>query len=95
MLSLCSINFSLPRPSLLGKASTLLYVSSLQLGGGRINTTGNATHPVQGHRTQGGGEGVACTSILALNRSGNVFHGRTLDWAIPANMRNLTIQVRG
>lgn len=69
--------------------STLLYFPFFQLGGGRINTTGNVTHS-----TQSGGAGIACTSILAMNKSGNVFHGRTLDWQLPVNMRNLTIEVR-
>lgn len=62
----------------------------IQLGGGRINTTGNVTHSTP----NSGGMGIACTSILAFNKSGNVFHGRTLDWEMPVNMRNLTIQVR-
>lgn len=59
-----------------------------RLGGGRINTTGNVTHSALS-----GDTGIACTSILAINKSGNVFHGRTLDWQLPVNMRNLTIEV--
>lgn len=65
----------------------------MQLGGGRINTTGNGTSPPTQHSASGGMGAIACSSILALNKSGTVFHGRTLDWSIPANLRNLTVQV--
>ena len=36
---------------------------------------------------------MACTSIVAQDPTGNIFHGRNLDWDIPDNIRNLTVQV--
>lgn len=68
----------------------------LQLGGGRPNTTGNSTVPpppavAVGHQTPGNGE-MACTSIVAQDPNGNVFHGRNMDWNLPNNLRNLTVQ---
>ncbi len=57
-----------------------------QLGGGHPNTTGNVTG------NAGFGE-MACTSIVAEDETGNVFHGRNLDWDIPDYLRNLTVQV--
>lgn len=67
----------------------------MQLGGGRPNTTGNSTVPppsaAVGHQTHGS-SGIACTSTVAQDPSGNVFHGRNLDWNLPNNLRNLTVQ---
>lgn len=61
----------------------------LQLGGGHPNTTGNVTN----FTPQYSG-GMGCTSIVARNKSGNVFHGRNLDWNVPDDLRNLTVLVR-
>ena len=58
----------------------------LQLGGGHPNVTnGTAADPsiVYG-----------CTSIVAQDESGNIFHGRNLDWNLPDNIRNISIKVR-
>ena len=69
----------------------------LQLGGGRPNTTGNSTVPPPPaaagveHVTPGSG-GMACTSIIAQDPNGHVFHGRNMDWNLPNNLRNLTVQ---
>jgi penicillin V acylase-like amidase (Ntn superfamily) len=35
---------------------------------------------------------MGCTSIVAQDPSGNVFHGRNMDWNLPNNLRNLTVQ---
>ena len=66
----------------------------LQLGGGRPNTTGNSTVPpplATAGVTPGSG-GMACTSIVAQDPNGHVFHGRNMDWNLPNNLRNLTVQ---
>ena len=60
----------------------------MQLGGGRPNTTGNSAVPPPPSRG-----GIACTSIVAQDANGNVYHGRNLDWNLPDNIRNLTVQV--
>ena len=67
-----------------------MLFSILQLGGGHPNTTGNVTSQSYG---MGFGE-MACTSIVARDAMGNVFHGRNLDWDIPDYLRNLTVQVK-
>ncbi len=65
----------------------------MQLGGGHPNTTGNVTDSSQQYYGAGFGE-MACTSIVAEDSTGNIFHGRNLDWDIPDYLRNLTVQVR-
>ena len=66
----------------------------MQFGGGRANTTGNSTIPPPpasvGHEIPG--SGMACTSIVAQDPSGTVFHGRNMDWNLPDNLRNITVQ---
>ncbi len=61
----------------------------LQLGGGHPNTT---SAEVPGFPIVPPG-GIACTSIVAQDDRGNVFHGRNLDWNLPDSLRNLTVQV--
>jgi N-acylethanolamine-hydrolysing acid amidase len=60
-----------------------------RIGGGHPNTT-NGTAPNQPHAVHAPS---ACTSIVAQDSSGNVVHGRNLDWNIPNDLRNLTVQV--
>lgn len=36
---------------------------------------------------------VGCTSIVAQDKAGKIYHGRNLDWNFPDNLRNTTIQV--
>ncbi len=70
--------------------STVIF-SILQLGGGHPNTTGNVTNS----QSYGAGFGeMACTSIVAQDATGNIYHGRNLDWDIPDYLRNLTVQVK-
>ncbi|XP_064402990.1 N-acylethanolamine-hydrolyzing acid amidase-like [Halichondria panicea] len=60
-----------------------------RLGGGHPNTTGNVTNS----QSYGAGFGeMACTSIVAQDATGNIYHGRNLDWDIPDYLRNLTVQ---
>ncbi len=78
------------RPS----SHSLKYLDSrtsvlFQLGGGHPNTT---TEKIPTFHIQPP-EGIACTSIVAQDGSGNVFHGRNLDWNLPDDLRNLTVQV--
>lgn len=65
-----------------------LTLTCIQLGGGRPNTTGNGTVPPHPSPS-----GIACTSIVAQDASGNVYHGRNLDWNIPDDLKNLSVQV--
>ncbi len=78
----------------------ILKLFFLQLNGNQHpNITGNVT--VAPPSNLGGrhhsGEydgGMACTSIVAQNVNGEVYHGRNLDWNLPNELRNLTVQVR-
>ena len=36
---------------------------------------------------------MGCTSIVAQDKAGKIYHGRNLDWNFPDNLRNTTIQV--
>lgn len=36
---------------------------------------------------------MGCTSIVAQDKAGKIYHGRNLDWNFPNNLRNTTIQV--
>jgi hypothetical protein len=38
-------------------------------------------------------EPKACTSIVAQNLNGHIFHGRNMDWNVPDDLKNLTIQI--
>jgi len=49
-------------------------------GGGRPNITAPYTPQV-------------CTSIVAEDEQHNIFHGRNMDWNLPLNLRNLTVQL--
>jgi len=62
----------------------------LQMGGGHPNTTGNVTNTSLG---KPGLSGMACTSIVAQDETGHIFHGRNLDWNLPDDIRNMTVQV--
>ena len=37
---------------------------------------------------------LGCTSVVAQDPKGNVFHGRTLDWNVPNELRNASFMVR-
>lgn len=56
-----------------------------RLGGGIPNIT--ETHSSTDQYVFG------CTSIVAQDKAGNVFHGRNMDWNLPDNLRNTTIQI--
>ncbi len=58
------------------------------MGGGRPNTTGNSSQSSPKYIG-----GMGCTSIVARNKSGNVFQGRNLDWDAPDDLRNLSVLV--
>lgn len=76
----------------LGVVVTLNFAYELRrLGGGHPNTTGNLT--VSQWSSGGFGE-MACTSIVAQDPNGSILHGRNLDWNIPDNIRNLTVQAK-
>lgn len=47
-----------------------------------------------GHINVTSGEPNVCTSILAEDAQGAMFHGRNMDWNLPENLRNLSVQVR-
>ncbi|XP_065911748.1 N-acylethanolamine-hydrolyzing acid amidase-like [Dysidea avara] len=51
-----------------------------RIGGGHPNTTNTSA-------------GLACTSIVAQDSDGTIFHGRNLDWNLPDEIRNISIMV--
>ena len=66
--------------------NTVISVSvHSQLGGGRPNTTNGTTAEPSLL--------FGCTSIVTQDEQGNVFHGRNLDWNLPNELRNLSVQV--
>ena len=55
-----------------------------------MNTTSNGTNATFTYSSSI----LGCTSIVAQDLKGNVFHGRTLDWDVPNYLRNSSFIVR-
>eukprot|EP00039_Didymoeca_costata_P018516 m.333775 g.333775 ORF g.333775 m.333775 type:complete len:394 (-) comp17220_c0_seq1:104-1285(-) len=57
---------------------------------GRNCSAGNNTGPCPSGIKNGPG---LCTSIIAKDENGKIFHGRNLDWSIPAVLRKLMVDI--
>ena len=69
-----------------------------QMGGPHYNITPNTINssdvtPLQSAGSQTDYSGKACTSIVAQDETGNVIHGRNMDWKMPDDLRNMTVLV--
>lgn len=67
----------------------ILYEERKLLGHHHLNITPNGTNSSYSHPS----DVFGCTSIVAQDPKGNVFHGRNLDWNLPNNMRNASFIV--
>ena len=54
-----------------------------------MNTTSNGSNDSYPHPPA-----IGCTSVVAQDPKGNIFHGRTLDWEAPNELRNASFIVR-
>ena len=66
-----------------------------QMGGPHYNITPNTINSsaVTPAGSQTDYSGKACTSIVAQDNTGNVIHGRNMDWKMPDDLRNMTVLV--
>ena len=60
------------------------------MGREHFNTTPNGTNSSYLHPP----DVFGCTSVVAQDPRGNVFHGRNLDWNLPNEIRNTSFIVR-